>query len=172
MKRWIGRIGGWMCREETAGEGAPAVDRPGGPPRGDRWWLNLACVMLGGSLGALTRHGTSRLVADHLGNGLPWGTLIVNLSGCFLIGICFALGQRGSRLMAHPARLFLVTGYLGSLTTFSAYALESVSAMHAEAHLVMAINFLCNNALGVALVFLGMWVGRPSSTEPAGKASG
>ena len=105
--------------------------------------------MAGGSLGALSRYGVSLLAASLFGSRFPWGTLIVNLAGCFLIGLCFAL-----------ARLFFMTGFLGALTTFSAFALESVNAMRAQAHLVMAANLLLNNVLGAALVLLGMWVGR------------
>ena len=116
--------------------------------------------MAGGSLGALSRYGVSLLAASLFGSRFPWGTLIVNLAGCFLIGLCFALAERGFRFMTPSARLFFMTGFLGALTTFSAFALESVNAMRAQAHLVMAANLLLNNVLGAALVLLGMWVGR------------
>ena len=128
--------------------------------RPDGWALKALLVMVGGSFGALSRYGVSLLAASLFGSRFPWGTLIVNLSGCFLIGLCFALADRGFRLMTPVARLFLMTGFLGALTTFSAYALESVNALRAQAHLVMAANLLLNNVLGAALVFLGMWVGR------------
>ncbi|MCU0572000.1 MAG: CrcB family protein [Syntrophobacteraceae bacterium] len=128
--------------------------------RSDGWAVKVLLVMAGGSLGALSRHGVSLLATSLFGSRFPWGTLIVNLTGCFLIGLCFALADRGFRLMTPSARLFFMTGFLGALTTFSAFALESVNAMRAEAHLVMAANLLLNNVLGGALVFLGMWVGR------------
>lgn len=85
---------------------------------------------------------------------------MVNLSGCFLIGLAFALADRGLTIMNPSARLFFVTGYLGALTTFSTYALETVNAMRAEKQLVTLVNFLSNNVFGAALVFLGMWIGR------------
>lgn len=128
--------------------------------RSDGWAVKLLLVMAGGSLGALSRHCVSLLAASLFGTRFPWGTLMVNLSGCFLIGLCFALAERGFRLMSPSARLFFMTGFLGSLTTFSTFALESVNAMRAQACLIMAANLLLNNVLGVALVFLGMRVGR------------
>jgi fluoride exporter len=116
-------------------------------------------VLLGGSMGALARYGTSLLAVRWLGVGFPWGTLAVNLIGCFLIGLAFSLAERTS-FMGPSARLFFVTGFLGALTTFSAYAQETVNAFRAGTHLVTAANILLNNVAGLALVMVGMWVGR------------
>jgi fluoride exporter len=117
-------------------------------------------VMIGGSLGALSRYWVGLLAARLFGARFPWGTLIVNLAGCFLIGLSFSLAERGLTIMSPSARLFFVTGYLGALTTFSTYALETANSMDAETHLVTVMNILANNVLGVGLVFLGMWMGR------------
>ncbi len=69
--------------------------------------------------------------------------------------------SRGARARRHEsARLFFVTGYLGALTTFSTHALETASAMDAPSQLVMVMIIPANNVVGIALVFLGMWVGR------------
>ena len=100
------------------------------------------------------------LAAQLFGAKFPWGTLIVNLSGCFLIGLSFALADRGLSIMNPSMRLFFVTGYLGALTTFSTFGLETVNSMRAGTHLVTVANFLSNNLIGGALVFLGMLVGR------------
>ncbi len=121
--------------------------------------MKILFVMLGGSLGALSRYGVSLLATRLFGSTFPWGTLIVNLSGCFLIGLSFALAERTS-FMNPSVRLFFVTGYLGALTTFSTFALETFTSMRAETHLITVANFLSNNVIGVALVFLGMWAGR------------
>jgi fluoride exporter len=120
----------------------------------------VVLVMVGGSIGALSRYGVSLLAASLFGSRFPWGTLIVNLSGCFLIGLAFALAERGSSIMNPSIRLFFVTGYLGALTTFSTYALETTNAVRAENSLVALSNFVANNLAGTLLVFLGMWVGR------------
>jgi len=116
--------------------------------------------MLGGSIGALSRYGVSLLAVKLFGTRFPWGTLMVNLAGCFLIGLAFALAERGSGVMNPSIRLFFVTGYLGGLTTFSTYALETTNAVSAQSSMVAVLNFAANNLLGVALVLLGMWVVR------------
>ncbi len=121
--------------------------------------MKILLVILGGSLGALSRYGVSVLAASLFGSKFPWGTLIVNLSGCFLIGLSVALAERTS-FMNPSVRLFFVTGYLGALTTFSTFALETVNSMRSETHFIAVANFLSNNVLGGALVFLGMRVGR------------
>lgn len=121
---------------------------------------NILLVMAGGGLGALSRYAVGLLAVRMLGHRFPWGTLLVNLAGCFLIGLAFALAARGNSLM-HPAqRLFFITGFLGALTTFSTYALETVDAARAQSMLVAVSNLLLNNFLGAALVLLGMWAGR------------
>jgi len=117
-------------------------------------------VMAGGSIGAVSRYAVALLAVRLLGTRFPWGTLLVNLAGCFLIGLAFALAERGNSLMNPAMRLFFITGYLGALTTFSTYALETVEAVRAQNLLVALPNLLLNNFLGAALVLLGMWVGR------------
>jgi len=126
----------------------------------DGWLMKILLVMIGGSLGALSRYGVSLLAVQLFGARFPWGTLIVNLSGCFLIGLAFALGDRGLGIMNPSMRLFFMTGYLGALTTFSTFGLETVNALQEGRYLVSAANILTNNVIGSALVFLGLVVGR------------
>jgi fluoride exporter len=126
----------------------------------DGWIMKILLVMLGGSLGALSRYSISLLAAKLLGTRFPWGTLTVNLSGCFLIGLAFAWGERGLSIMNPSLRLFFMTGFLGALTTFSSFGLETMNAMREGSHLVTVANVLSNNLVGTALVFLGMVVGR------------
>ncbi len=121
--------------------------------------VKIALIMAGGSLGALCRYGVSLLAVRLFGAQFAWGTLLVNLAGCFLIGLAFSLADRTSWMGILP-RLFFVTGYLGSLTTFSTFALESSHFMRAGDFGHALANFLANNLLGVTLVLLGIWVGR------------
>jgi len=118
----------------------------------------IALVMIGGSIGALSRYGISLLSVRLFGTGFPWGTLIVNLGGCFLIGISFALADR-THLMNPSVRLFFVTGFLGALTTFSTYGYETFIAIYAGSHWLAMGNMLLNNVLGLFLVFLGFRLG-------------
>ncbi len=116
-------------------------------------------VMLGGGLGAVTRYAVSLLAARVLGVAFPWGTLFANLSGCFLIGLFFGLLGRSS--LATPiTQVFFVTGFLGGLTTFSSYAIESVNAILTGLNPVAVMNILANNVAGLAFALLGIWVGR------------
>jgi fluoride exporter len=118
----------------------------------------LLLVMFGGSLGAASRYGVNLLTVKLWGTGFPWGTLIVNLVGCFLIGLIFALADR-VRLLTPEMRLFLITGYLGALTTFSSFALETVNAGRAGMTLLPLTNILVNNIGCLTLTVCGLWAG-------------
>jgi CrcB protein len=118
----------------------------------------LILVMCGGSLGAASRYSIGLLAAKVWGTQFPWGTLTANLLGCFLIGLIFALADR-VRLLSPDIRLLLITGYLGALTTFSSFALETVNAGRAGLALQPLANILVNNTCGLALTFFGMWLG-------------
>ena len=120
----------------------------------EKWLL----VMLGGSLGAASRYGVSLLSARLFGPQFPYGTMLVNLAGCFLIGLLFALADR-SRLLTPDVRLLLITGYLGALTTFSTFSLETVSAGRAGLTLQALTNILINNLGGLSLTWLGLRLG-------------
>jgi CrcB protein len=116
-----------------------------------------ALVMCGGSLGAASRYGISLLAARVVGTGFPWGTLAVNLIGCFLIGVVFALIDR-MRVLTPDVRLLFVTGFLGALTTFSTFSLETVSIFRSGAIFQPLVNILANNIGGLTSTFLGMWL--------------
>lgn len=121
--------------------------------------MKILLVLAGGGLGALSRYGVSLLAVGLFGARFPWGTLIVNLTGCFLIGIVYSLGDR-TNLVSHSVRLFFMTGYLGALTTFSTYALETVNSARGADFLIAVTNFCFNNIFGAALIILGIWIGR------------
>ena len=118
----------------------------------------LLLVMCGGGLGAASRYGIGLLAAKTWGTNFPWGTLLVNLSGCFLIGWLFALADR-VRLLSPEIRLLLITGYLGALTTFSSFSLETVNSGRAGLLWHSLSNILLNNIGGLALTLLGMRLG-------------
>ena len=113
--------------------------------------------MIGGGMGAVCRYSISALAAKYLGTRFPWGTLIANLAGCFMIGIIFALLDR-TRFLSPLMRLFFMTGFLGALTTFSTYALEVVQAARAGADTSAFLNFALHNIGGVFFVICGMWM--------------
>jgi len=115
-------------------------------------------VMIGGGLGAASRYSVGLMAVRLWGTRFPWGTLAVNLAGCFLIGLLFALSDR-VRLLTPEVRLLLVTGYLGALTTFSTFSLETVIAGRAGLTLLPLANILFNNIGCLVLTLAGIWLG-------------
>jgi CrcB protein len=83
-------------------------------------------------------------------------TLIVNLVGCFVVGSLAAVFERVAP--ASPLRLFLITGFLGGFTTFSAFGLESVRLLTGETPLAGVGNIFANVIGGLALAFIGLWI--------------
>jgi len=84
--------------------------------------------MLGSMLGGVARYFLSGVVARRVGETFPWGTLSVNVSGAFLIGIFGALARDSASLFASPNPwLFAVTGFLGCYTTVSSFSLQTLS---------------------------------------------
>ena len=87
-------------------------------------FVSYILVALGGAVGAALRHGVNRIALAQLGSGFPYGTLIVNVAGGFLMGFAAAMlmDRAGS---SDGWRFFLITGVLGGFTTFSAFSLEA-----------------------------------------------
>jgi fluoride exporter len=85
-------------------------------------------VAVGSALGAIARYFVSGLVARRFGETFPWGTLIINVSGAFLIGLLGAMAEKNASIMASPDPwLFAVTGFLGAYTTVSSFSLQTLT---------------------------------------------
>jgi fluoride exporter len=115
--------------------------------------------MFGACLGGACRYGVNLLSVRLAGSGFPWGTLVVNLVGCLLIGLFFGLSER-MEWLTPQVRLFFVTGFLGALTTFSSFAVETVNAANGGSMHLALLNFVFNNAGGLLLVVFGMWMAK------------
>lgn len=120
---------------------------------------SLLLIMCGGGLGAVGRYGVGLLAMRFWGHQFPWGTLMVNLAGCFLAGLIYGLAER-ARWITPELRLLLITGFLGAFTTFSAFALETVNTARAGLMQQSLTNILINTLGGIALASLGIWLGR------------
>ncbi|HMI81354.1 MAG TPA: fluoride efflux transporter CrcB [Solirubrobacterales bacterium] len=107
-----------------------------------------------GGCGALARFGLTLLVADRLHPHLPLGTLAVNVSGAFLLGLLAGAGAGGD------ARLLLGAGALGSYTTFSAWMLETQRVEEAGKRRIAVTNVVLSVALGLAAAALGRALGQ------------
>lgn len=91
----------------------------------------LICVAIGSIAGGTARYFVSGLVARRFGETFPWGTMTVNVSGAFLIGIFAALATNDASLLASPQPwLFAVTGFLGCYTTVSSFSLQTLNLLH------------------------------------------
>jgi CrcB protein len=88
----------------------------------------LLSVVIGSALGGVARYFISGFVARRVGETFPWGTLFINVSGAFLIGVFGAMAEDNTSLLASPdSWLFAVTGFLGCYTTVSSFSLQSLS---------------------------------------------
>ena len=112
-------------------------------------------VGVGGFLGANARYLVSTWIARYMDPTLPWGTLLVNISGSLIIG--GFLVWTTERIISNPdLRLFLAVGFCGAYTTFSSYAYETLTLFEQGHWLDAAGNILLNNILALAAVFAGM----------------
>ena len=119
----------------------------------------ILAIGLGSCLGGISRYFLSQLVQGKFLSTFPYGTLFVNILGCFLIGIIFGLSERGNFTMLW--RLFLVTGFLGGFTTFSSFSNETVALLrdgqiwHAFIYVGLSL-FICLAATfsGISLIKL------------------
>lgn len=116
--------------------------------------LNILVVAAGGSIGAVSRYLVSTWAAERFGAGFPYGTLIVNVVGCFIIGIFMTMTTE--RFIINPYwRLLITVGFVGGLTTFSSFSYETFRLLE-DADMMMAFY---NIALNLALGFFATWLG-------------
>jgi fluoride exporter len=113
-------------------------------------------LMLGGGLGSLARYVAGTAISSRFAGLFPLGTMIVNITGSFLIGLLMTLL---SERLPHPYwRLLLVVGFLGGYTTFSSFEWETFSAVRGGGLWIGLANVVGSVALGYAAVWLGATV--------------
>jgi fluoride exporter len=115
-------------------------------------------VGAGGFMGASLRYLVGGLVHRWLGSSFPYGTFLVNVSGCFAIGVLAALVEE--RMLGPTARLFWMVGVLGGYTTFSSFGYETISLLREGSDAAAWANVLGQVALGLAAVWAGAAAGR------------
>jgi fluoride exporter len=119
-------------------------------------------VAIGGALGTVARFWLSTLVARTVGETFPWGTLIINVAGSFVIGFFAALtGPDGRLFVGSTARQFVMIGICGGFTTFSSFSLQTLSLMNdgewyrAGAYIVLSV-LLCLVAVWIGVVLANL----------------
>jgi CrcB protein len=116
-------------------------------------------ISLGAILGANLRYWIGSWAADRLGTSFPYGNLIINLTGSFILGFFMALAVE--RLLLDPRwQIFFAVGFLGSYTTFSSYTFESMSLIMESQWVPGLLNLFGSAFLGGVAVFLGMLLAR------------
>ena len=119
----------------------------------------LVLVALGGALGSVLRYLVATIAVAWMGPTFPWGTLAVNLVGSFLIGFVQSLAVE-RLVISEEARLFLATGVMGGLTTYSAFSYETVRLAETGAWAPAWANVLFTTGACLALCFLGLTTAR------------
>ncbi|NQU21874.1 MAG: fluoride efflux transporter CrcB [Candidatus Nealsonbacteria bacterium] len=118
----------------------------------------LLWIAVAGGMGALARYGLSGLVQRTTNGEFPWGTFVVNVTGCLVFGMLSAIAE--SRLsISGETRTIILVGFMGSFTTFSTFAFETSEMLRVSQWLAAAGNVAGHNIAGIIALLLGLYVG-------------
>jgi fluoride exporter len=127
-----------------------------------RFMLAYLWVAFGGALGSVARFGIGGLVSNKFGQTFPWGTLVANVTGSFVIGFIGALAAPEGRMNPQSrvfATQFFITGICGGYTTFSSFSLQTLNLLRDGEWLYAGGNVLFSVAFCMIAVGLGYWLG-------------
>ncbi len=116
--------------------------------------IKIILLAAGGAAGTVLRYILSGLTYRVLDGAFPWGTLLVNLAGSFIIGLLWGFFEIQN--LSPNMRNFIFIGVLGGFTTFSTFALESFNLLRDGEVRLLLLNLLASNIFGIALVFTGI----------------
>jgi CrcB protein len=121
--------------------------------------MTILAISIGAILGANARYFLGRFVAERMGVAFPYGTLIINVSGSFLIGLLLAIV---TERVVGPAwiRPALAIGFLGSYTTFSTFSYETLRLVENGSMMAAGVNVAVSVAASLIAVYLGTLLGR------------
>ncbi|MCH4546447.1 fluoride efflux transporter CrcB [Rhizobium sp. WYCCWR 11279] len=121
--------------------------------------IQALLVAVGGAIGSLLRYYVGQWALRLMGPSFPWGTLAVNVVGCFVIGVFAELIARKFNASVE-LRLLLITGFLGGFTTFSAFSLDAISLFERGEAVAGGIYIAASVGLSMAAVIAGLAVMR------------
>jgi CrcB protein len=117
----------------------------------------LLLVGAGGFLGSVSRFLTSRFFQSNIQSVFPLGTFIVNITGCFLIGLIYGLSER-STIFSPGWKMFLTAGFCGGFTTFSTFANENLALLRDGAFFHFFLYTGLSIFVGIAATFIGILI--------------
>ena len=120
--------------------------------------MSYLLIAVGSALGGVARHWLTAVVNARLPSAFPWGTVLVNTSGCFMIGVAVALLAPPGRWSTGQARDLVMVGLLGGYTTFSAFSLQTLQLLQQQRYALALFN-VGGSVLGCLLaVAIGYWL--------------
>ena len=123
-------------------------------------YAHLGAVAVGGTVGAISRYLVNLACARWLGDHFAFGTLTVNVLGCFLVGLLVPLGTADLPRWNEVVHSALTVGFVGALTTFSSFGIETACFLEDSQPGAAVLNIGSNMVLGLAAVFGGLLLGR------------
>ena len=121
--------------------------------------VNYLIIGVGGFLGAVARYAIGVWIGQKWGRIFPLGTLVINISGSFFIGLIMSLATE--RFMVNPQwRLFLAVGFLGAYTTFSTFEYETGGLLKDSEWMLAAVNVICSVIAGFIALKIGEYIAR------------
>jgi CrcB protein len=127
---------------------------------GEIFMLAYLWVAIGGALGSVGRYWVSGFVAERFGETFPWGTILINVTGSFIIGAFAAFTDPDGRVLATPGfRQFFMIGICGGYTTFSSFSLQTLRLAQDREWLYAGGNVILSVVLCLVAVWLGYLLG-------------
>ena len=118
---------------------------------------NILLVLAGSAAGGSVRYITSLMIQSKSTTQFPLGTFLINLIGCFIIGMIYAIASRNAST-GSDIKLLLATGFCGGFTTFSAFAFENLELFKSGLHLTALLYIILSVVLGILAVILGAYL--------------
>lgn len=122
-------------------------------------WKSLLLIGLGGGLGSILRFLVAHACQKYFTSLFPWGTLLVNLTGCLLIGLFLGFSMK-SQAFENNFRFLLIIGFCGGYTTFSAFALENLELFNQGKYALVLLYILSSVLIGILCVAVGVYLSK------------
>jgi len=122
-------------------------------------WSKLFLIAVAGTVGTLSRYWLSGFMHRMFGSDFAYGTLAVNVIGCLLFGLVWALAEERMAISV-LARTVILVGFMGAFTTFSTFAFETMNYVRDSQYMMAFLNVAANCLLGFAAIVSGVWIAR------------